>query len=77
MPSITPANSISPLAVDTPQLRESFAYQRIEAEKAAATFVTPRIMTTDEIARAVMFLASDEATSVTGIDLDVTGGQIA
>lgn len=70
-------NSISPLAVDTPQLTESFAYQNIDPEQAAQTFVTPRIMTTDEIARAVMFLASDDATSVTGMDLDVTGGQLA
>jgi NAD(P)-dependent dehydrogenase (short-subunit alcohol dehydrogenase family) len=70
-------NSISPLAVDTPQLRESFEYQQITYEAAAPNFVTPRIMTTDEIARAVMFLASDEATSINGMDLDVTGGQIA
>jgi NAD(P)-dependent dehydrogenase (short-subunit alcohol dehydrogenase family) len=70
-------NSISPLAVDTPQLAESFAYQNLQAEKIAPSFVTPRIMTTDEIARAVMFLSSDEATSISGMDLDVTGGQIA
>lgn len=70
-------NSVSPLAVDTPQLRESFAYQKLEAGKIAPSFVTPRIMSTDEIARAVLFLASDEATSVTGMDLDVTGGQLA
>jgi len=58
-------------------LRESFAYQGITYEQAASTFVMPRVMTTDEIARAVMFLASDEATSVSGMDLDVTGGQLA
>jgi hypothetical protein len=34
-------------------------------------------MTTDEIASAVMFLASEDATSVTAMDLDVTGGQLA
>jgi NAD(P)-dependent dehydrogenase (short-subunit alcohol dehydrogenase family) len=70
-------NSISPLAVDTPQLRESFAYQKITYAQAAPTFVTPRVMTTDEISRAVLFLASDDATSVNGMDLDVTGGQLA
>ncbi len=70
-------NSVSPLAVDTPQLRESFAYQNVEADTMAASFVAPRIMSTDEIARAVLFLASDDATSVTGMDLDVTGGQLA
>jgi NAD(P)-dependent dehydrogenase (short-subunit alcohol dehydrogenase family) len=34
-------------------------------------------MTTNEMARAVMFLASDEASCVNGMDLDVTGGQLA
>ena len=70
-------NSISPLAVDTPMLRRSFEYQGLTYEQMAPNFVTPRIMTTYEMARAVMFLASDEATSINGMDLDVTGGQLA
>ncbi|MEM9162015.1 MAG: SDR family oxidoreductase [Cyanobacteria bacterium P01_F01_bin.4] len=70
-------NSISPLAVDTPMLRRSFEYQGLTYEQMAPNFVTPRIMTTVEMARAVMFLASDEATAITGMDLDVTGGQLA
>lgn len=70
-------NSISPLAVDTPMLRRSFEYQGLTYEDMAPTFVTPRIMNTEEIARAVMFLAVDEATAINGMDLDVTGGQLA
>ncbi|MEM7024197.1 MAG: SDR family oxidoreductase, partial [Pseudomonadota bacterium] len=70
-------NSISPLAVDTPMLRRSFDYQGLTYEAMAPNFVTPRIMTVEEMARAVMFLASDEATSINGMDLDVTGGQLA
>lgn len=70
-------NSISPLAVDTPQLRESFAFQKVTYEQAAKGFVTKRVMAPSEMARAVMFLASDDASSVTGMDLDVTGGQLA
>lgn len=70
-------NSISPLAVDTPQLRESFAFQGITYEQAVQGFVTKRIMTPHEIAEAVMFLASHQATAMTGMDLDVTGGQLA
>lgn len=69
--------AISPLAVDTPQLRESFAFQKLTYEKAAQGFVTKRVMSPDEMARAVMFLASNEASSTTGMDLDVTGGQLA
>ena len=70
-------NSISPLAVDTPQLRESFAFQKLTYEGAAKGFVTKRVMSPEEMARAVMFLASNDASSVTGMDLDVTGGQLA
>jgi NAD(P)-dependent dehydrogenase (short-subunit alcohol dehydrogenase family) len=69
-------NSISPLAVDTPMLRESFEFQGVTYEQMAPNFVTPRIMTTTEIARAVMFLADETSTMVTGMDLDVTGGQM-
>ena len=70
-------NSISPLAVDTPMLEESFAYQGVTYEQMAPTFVTPRIMTAHEMAIAVMMLASDEATMINGMDLDVTGGNLA
>ncbi|MBD2681950.1 hypothetical protein H6H03_31325 [Nostoc paludosum FACHB-159] len=34
-------------------------------------------MTPYEMAEAVMFLASNQATSLTGMDLDVTGGYLA
>jgi NAD(P)-dependent dehydrogenase (short-subunit alcohol dehydrogenase family) len=70
-------NSISPLAVDTPMLRQSFKDQGLTYEQATPTMVTKRIMTSEEMARAVMFLSSDDATSVTGTDLDVTGGYLA
>lgn len=70
-------NSISPLAVDTPMLKESFAYQGLTYENMAPNFVTPRIMSAHEIAVGVLFLASDDATSVNGMDLDMTGGQLA
>lgn len=70
-------NSISPLAVDTPMLRESLAYFKVTPEQAMAPNPVKRVNTTDEMARAVMFLASDDATSMTGMDLDVTGGWLA
>ncbi|MEM8589799.1 MAG: SDR family oxidoreductase [Pseudomonadota bacterium] len=69
--------SISPLAVDTPMLRESFAFQGLTYDEVGPSLVTPRIMTPYEMAEAVMFLASNQATSVNGMDLDVTGGQLA
>ncbi len=69
--------SISPLAVDTPMLRESFAFQNLTYEAVAPNFVTPRIMDVREMANAVLFLASDAASAINGMDLDVTGGQLA
>ncbi len=70
-------NSISPLAVDTPMLRRSFEHQGLTYEGMAPNFVTPRVMTADEIAQSVLFLSSDAASSINGMDLDVTGGQLA
>ncbi len=69
--------SISPLAVDTPMLKESFEHQGLTYEGMAGFFVTPRIMDPHEMAEGVMFLASDVATAFNGMDLDATGGQLA
>ncbi|MEM1400363.1 MAG: SDR family oxidoreductase [Pseudomonadota bacterium] len=69
--------SISPLAVDTPMLRESFEYQGLTYEGMAGFFVTPRIMDPQEMAAGVLFLASDAATAFNGMDFDATGGQLA
>lgn len=69
--------SVSPLAVDTPMIRASMRHFGMTMEQAAATLPLKRQNTTDEIARAVMFLASADATSLAGMDLDVTGGYLA
>lgn len=69
--------SISPLAVDTPMLRESFEYQNLTYEDVAPSLTTPRIMEPHEMAEGVMFLASGAATAFNGMDLDATGGQLA
>ncbi|MFC7156972.1 SDR family NAD(P)-dependent oxidoreductase [Halomarina halobia] len=65
-------NAVSPGFVDTPMLREDTHAGTIEfAERQ-----TPmrRIGTSDEIAEAVVFLASDAASFVTGQNLVVDGG---
>ncbi|MEM7631580.1 MAG: SDR family oxidoreductase [Pseudomonadota bacterium] len=69
--------SISPLAVDTPMLEESFDYQGLTYDGMTDFFVTPRIMQPHEMAEAVLFLASDAATAFNGMDFDATGGQLA
>ncbi|WP_299608076.1 SDR family NAD(P)-dependent oxidoreductase [uncultured Tateyamaria sp.] len=69
--------SISPLAVDTPMLEESFEYQGLTYDGMKDFFVTPRIMAPNEMAEGVLFLASDAATAFNGTDFDATGGQLA
>lgn len=69
-------NSISPGAVDTPMLRRALVGFKTTAEELAKTIPIRRVNTVEEMARAVMFLSSDDASSVAGMDLDVTGGML-
>ena len=68
-------NAISPGGVDTPMRR-----QAILAQEGDPTTPPPnipgRINTPYEMARVVMMLASDDATSILGTDLDVTTGML-
>jgi NAD(P)-dependent dehydrogenase (short-subunit alcohol dehydrogenase family) len=45
-------------------------------EDTAVGYPVKRLATSEEMARAVMFLASDEASSIYGMDLNVSGGQL-
>ncbi len=45
-------------------------------EAAAKDYPIKRLTTAEDMAKAVMWLASDDATSIVGMDLDVTGGYI-
>ena len=69
-------NSVSPGVVDTPQLRPFLG----EAPDAplrvlfASKCLVPRIGEVDDIVNASLFLASDEASYITGVNLPVDGG---
>ncbi len=65
------ANSINPGIIDSPMTAGWSA-----EDLARLTAATPlgRLGTTDEVAAAVVFLASDAASFVTGAHLDVNGG---
>ena len=69
-------NSISPGAVDTPMLRRALEAWNTDLETVAQEYPIKRIVSPDEIARGVMWLASAEPIAVIGTDLDATGGYL-
>ncbi len=69
-------NTVSPGPVDTPQFRGS-AQSTAKFEANEANHPMGRLAQPDEITNALLFLASDEASYVSGENLVVDGGQIA
>jgi NAD(P)-dependent dehydrogenase (short-subunit alcohol dehydrogenase family) len=70
-------NSLSPGATETPIIRGQFeSDEASDAAKSMFASMTPlgRIGLPEEIAAGAYFLASDESSYVTGIDLPVDGG---
>jgi NAD(P)-dependent dehydrogenase (short-subunit alcohol dehydrogenase family) len=70
-------NAVSPGSIDTPGARDLLASSEVgEQRKEMIATLTPlgRFGTPDEIAKAVVFLACDDSSYVTGIELFVDGG---
>ncbi len=70
-------NAVSPGATDTPGLNELMASTetgRARLGTISSSVPLGRLGTPDEIARAVVFLASDDSSYITGIELFVDGG---
>jgi NAD(P)-dependent dehydrogenase (short-subunit alcohol dehydrogenase family) len=68
-------NALVPGATDTPMIRKALTPEALEA--LAASHPIGRLGRPEELARAVLFLASDDASFVTGTALYVDGGQTA
>jgi NAD(P)-dependent dehydrogenase (short-subunit alcohol dehydrogenase family) len=71
-------NTMSPGPTETPALATTTGLTPEQAEQAAAQFASQvpmgRRAKPEEIAAAVMFLASNESSYITGVDLAVDGG---
>jgi NAD(P)-dependent dehydrogenase (short-subunit alcohol dehydrogenase family) len=71
------ANVLLPGATDTPMLARSFSRRAdpdAAREASRARHPLGRFATAEEVARAALFLASDESAFVTGVELPVEGG---
>jgi len=66
-------NAVSPGPIDTPLLNEAFSNPD-DMKALASTVVMGRLGRPEEIAKAVVFLASSDASFITGVELFVDGG---
>ena len=71
-------NAVCPGAIYTPATERHIAFEKADRdeflEKAGQTSFLKRVGTPEEVAYAALFLASDEASFITGSHLVVDGG---
>lgn len=72
------ANSLNPVMTETPML-PSFIFKDVTLEEGRKTFISGiplgRIAQPEDVAKAAVWLASDEASFITGVSLPVDGGR--
>jgi NAD(P)-dependent dehydrogenase (short-subunit alcohol dehydrogenase family) len=73
-------NAVCPGSVDTPMLDRQAAGLGLDRNEAAARWASahlvPRLVTSDEVASAVLWLVGDDSEMLTGVALPVDGGYL-
>jgi 3-oxoacyl-[acyl-carrier protein] reductase len=71
-------NCLAPVATDTPMLAEFIGDRDYDEGRAAFIGTVPlgRLATAEDVAAAAVFLASDDAAFLTGVELPVDGGRV-
>ena len=67
-------NAVCPGLIDTEMVRATISPDRIRRYEAA--FPISRLGTPDEVAELVLFLASDRSAYITGVALNISGGDL-
>lgn len=67
-------NAVNPAATNTPMLLEGFLGKKDKYDELKKMHPLERIAEPEEIADVVVFLASDKAKFITGINMDIDGG---
>jgi NAD(P)-dependent dehydrogenase (short-subunit alcohol dehydrogenase family) len=71
-------NALSPGPIDTPGLSDAFSSLGMTDDQMKKTLISfvplGRLGTPDEVAKVVLFLASDDSSFITGVELFVDGG---
>ncbi len=70
-------NSIHPGVIDSPMVREAPVAVRERLDRLLAKQAIPRMGRPDEVAALALFLASEEASYITGAQFVIDGGHIA
>ncbi|MFA7666915.1 MAG: SDR family oxidoreductase [Burkholderiaceae bacterium] len=69
-------NSVAPGFTQTPALDRGFETRTLDEQSLERSAALGRLVAADEIARAVLFLASDWASAITGVNLAVDAGYL-
>ena len=67
-------NAVCPGLIDTEMVRQDIAPEKLQ--QYLDSFPIPRLGTPEEVSQTFLFLASEEASYITGASIDINGGDL-